>query len=427
MPAAMSSVLRASRAAQPLAENEEKALDRALRSIRSELLAFLSALPVSAQNASGLSRHLGVERTTCQRVVSAITAPYPGLELAGQLPGTRGIRMLVEAAREKGIEIDPGLLERIDGALTSYDEMTKRLGGSRTKLLERLKRARRAASGSGQAGREDALLAHRAHLFESAAALTGRHSDLWLAAHIYSPHPERRDVIRQARAHGLVGHRASADAVPLTFHVFGDHDADASDQELGFRPLKEASEPGVPAELLPHFSTSPVPIVRSSHPEEFIVQAIETSPEMPEAEAVDLIFAMQGGVSHPRARETNVEEVWALVNFPVRRMLFDVFMHKDLARQCVPGLDVHLWRPDFAQHVGERWQTRFKDAPALHLLSSGLERAQTDAWNRYTELLRELFDTCGFDPSDYVGFRCDEPYPVWRTGYCMGFEFGDDG
>lgn len=425
MPAAMSASLTATRGSLPLRPEDTQELDRSLKAIRTELLAFLAAMPVAAQNASGLSRLLEVERTTCQRTVSAITAPYPGLSLAAQLPGTRGIRLLVEAAIAQGISIDPESTKRLDRALTAYDEATRRLAGSRSRLLKRIDRSLVASATPGSSRSAEAELAHREALFDAAAALTGRSSDVWLAAHIYTPLPGHPEVIAQTRAHGLIGHRAEAHAVPLTFHIFGEASDDAASDLTTFRALRESRTEGVPSELLTEFSTDPVPVVHSAHPDEFIVQTIEPSPDQPEAMPIDLIFALTGGVSHPSTRPVNTEEVWALINFPVRRLLLDVFMHRDIARQCVPGLDVHLWRPDFAQHVGERWQTRFQSPPSLQLLTPGLDRAQTSAWGRYTELLRTLFTSKGLDPRDYVGFRCDTAYPIWRTGYCIAFDFGE--
>lgn len=421
----MTASLTASRTSAPLKAEEIQELDRSLKAIRSELLAFLTAMPVSAQNASGLSRLLGVERTTCQRMVSAVTAPYPGVSLASQLPGTKGIRLIIEAASKNDLTLEAESAKKLDKAMSAYEDATRKLGGSRSRLLKRIERTLASNSKPGSPRSDEAELAHKQALFESSAALTGRYSDAWLAAHIYTPHPDRADILHQTRTHGLIGHHAETDAVPLTFHVFsGTPDRFTADDELQFRALFPSKQDGVPSELLTDYSTNPVPVVHSSHPDEFIVQTIEPSPDQPESAPIDLMFAMDGGMTHPSTRETNTEEVWALVNFPVHRLLLDVFMHKDLARQCVPGLDVHLWRPDFAQHVGERWQTRFHRPPSLQLLSPGLERAQTSAWNRYTELLTELFATKGYDPNDYVGFRCDTEYPIWRTGYCIAFEFG---
>jgi hypothetical protein len=102
-------------------------------------------------------------------------------------------------------------------------------------------------------------------------------------------------------------------------------------------------------------------------------------------------------------------------------------MRRDLARACLPSLDTHLWRPDFAQHVGSRWQTRFAESPSLQLLPPGLRGSVTDAWARHSELTRFLFERAGLDPAEFVGFRCDIEYPIWRAGYCISFDFSTPG
>lgn len=114
-----------------------------------------------------------------------------------------------------------------------------------------------------------------------------------------------------------------------------------------------------------------------------------------------------------------------MINFPARRMVFDVYLHRDLARACIPSLDAHLWRPDFADHVGDRWQTRFARAPRLELLGNGQDRAG-NPWPRHAELTDFLFRQMDLDPDRMVGFRCLEDYPAWRTGYCMSFDFNTD-
>jgi hypothetical protein len=27
------------------------------------------------------------------------------------------------------------------------------------------------------------------------------------------------------------------------------------------------------------------------------------------------------------------------------------------------------------------------------------------------------------EPDEFVGFRCDAEYPLWRAGYCVSFDF----
>ena len=409
----------------PLKPDESDALERALRFLHSQLQDFLASVPVEAQTPSGLSRHLGVERTTCHRAVAAASQPFNGLDLAEQLPGSKGLRMLTEqsAADQDATEDLQRSARTLDRAIDEYDRATRTIAGSRSKLMRRIRATSTSQASNGRAGDRDDM---REALGTAAAELTGRFSRLWFATHIYEPGKDPKRVI-QTRSRGLLGHFARDNAVPLTFHVFATDDetdpaAEHSDQFVPIVPPKGDEPPG----LLTDFSTSPPPIVRTRQPNEFLVQTLVASPDQPRTEPLDLVFGMVGGMAHPALSKRRLEEVWALVNFPAQRLLLDVFAHRDLARAAIPGLDVHLWRPDFASHVGERWQTRFPAAPKLELIGSGLHRAQTDAWDRYNDLLETLFDARRIDPADYVGFRCDVAYPLWRAGYCMSFDFGSE-
>ena len=410
----------------PLQPGESEAIERALRQLHAQLQNFLASVPVEAQTPSGLSRHLGVERTTCHRAVAAASHPYTGLDLADQLPGSKGLRLLTEQGRVgNGVSEDlKRSAQALNCAIDEYDRATRVIAGSRTKLMRRI---RATSATQSHDGRAEERRETREALATAAAKLTGRFSRLWFALHIYEPGEDPKRVI-QTRSNGLLGHFARDNAVPLTFHVFVTHDDETRvrtehlDQFHPIRPPKGDEPPG----LLTEFSTAPTPIVRTKQPGEFLVQTFSDSPDQPRAESVDMVFGMVGGMAHPALSRSQLEEVWALVNFPANRLLFDVFLHRDLARAAIPALDVHLWRPDFASHSGERWQTRFATAPKLELIGSGLHRSQTDAWDRYTELLETLFTTRGIDPADYVGFRCDVPYPIWRAGYCMSFDFGSE-
>ena len=395
-------------------------VEAALQAVQRDLRALLGSLPIEAQNASGLSRRLEIERTTCQRTVSAANLPTAGLELAAQLPGTEGLRAIVAAARRvwRSNADCASAATTLAATIDQYADVVQRTAGSRARLLARIEATMTPARGA-----EIDANAHAEQLFDAAAALTGRHSQTWLAVHIYEP-TERRDRITQTRAHGLIRHCARADAVPLTFHVFatapaGAEPGDDADSLGRFEPLLAAVD-DQPAELLRAFSTWPPPFVRTRQPNEFLVQTVDAA--TPDR-ACDLLFGLRGSMVHPASAPPYLEEVWALINFPVRWLLLDVFLHREIARQCIPGLDVHLWRPDFAQTIGERWQTRFSASPRLEVLGAALQQAESPAYARQAELLEFLFAQRGLDANEYVGFRCQVRYPMWRTGYRVTFDF----
>lgn len=412
---------------RPLEPAQRAALDDALRMLHHNLRGLLAALPVEVQTASGLARSLQVERTTCQRAVSAANQPFTGAALVGQLPGIAGLRALADAAARRWADA-PDVLEAtrsLRGAIDGYAAVLHRTAGSRARLLVRLSAAVPECSPPA------ALQGAQARqLFEAASALTGRRSQTWLSVHIFEP-GVRPDRLFQTRAYGLIGHTARADAVPLTFHVFATPSADAERAddaaELGrFHALLPGeSGDGVPAEVLRAFSSDPPPVVRTRQPNEFLVQAVE--PSAGSSRASDLVFGLRGLMAHPGRTPPFMEEVWALINFPARWLLLDVFLHRDVARRCIPALDVHLWRPDFASTAGERWQTRFATSPRLEALGAGLQQVDSPAYDRQPELLRYLFELRDLDPAEYVGYRCQCAYPMWRTGYRMTFDFGEPG
>lgn len=396
--------------------------DRVARRLHEGVRSFLNACPEDAQNASGLSRLLGVDRTTCQRAVFATGSAYEGPGIIERLPGLRGLRAMVDAARDSG-KIDRDAIERLEAAIERFASLVEREGGSVAELLRRIEATPLSGDASASGDRSDS----REHLFQAAADVTGRCSETWVAVYAYHPVAGDPKSLHIDRVNGLVGHVARPDAVPLTFHNFTSSSREKEDGTLAhgqFTPLVADADPGSPATVLREFSSSPLPVVSTRQPNEFMVQAIDADPETI-GQPVDLMFGTRGRMVHPRTQKPPLEEAWALVNFPTRAMIFDVYLHRDVARGCIPSLDAHLWRPDFAQQVGDRWQTRFADGPRLQLLGSGLGNAASPHYARHPELTRFLFEKIGADASQFVGYRCEVEYPMWRTGYCVGLDFGE--
>ncbi|GJM22838.1 MAG: hypothetical protein DHS20C15_27530 [Planctomycetota bacterium] len=420
----------AGRSPRPLDPSEWARVDRLARRLHSELAALFASLPAPARHASGLARHLGIDRTTCQRAVYVVTRPCSGPEMLARLPGVRGLRLLTDAAERSDPAPSHDVIDALTTAIDQFQELIVALGGSLTRLTQRIALGAGGALAASQPGAPDAKLDARVRLFDAAQELTGRASECWVAVYVYRPSSSAPDTLDVFRANGLLGHTASDDAVPLVVHNFtrGHEEREAEAHER-FSNLENTPVEGrSPTVVLEDFTSDPPPLVTARQPHEFLVQAIDERPASAGL-PVDLMLATRTSVPHPRSASPSVEEVWALVNFPCRHMLFDVYVHRDLARECLASLDTHLWGPDFAQHVGDRWQTRFTECPPLQLLGNGLRKTSPPAYPRLHELSAELFARSGLDPDEFVGFRCEVPYPLWRSGYCISFDFtqpGDD-
>lgn len=427
MPVRMTT-LHAQSQVEPLKPDEWQLTDRVTRRLHEALRTFLNVLPAEARNASGLARFLGVDRTTCQRLVFTATRPFPGSSIVDRLPGVRGMRQVVQAARKQEQALDADVLSSLSAAIDRFDEALRILGGSQSAVIRRIAATSSADFTESTSSTDEEPTPARRRLFEAAAEVTGRFSETWVAVYVYTPIADGdREMVNVARAHGLVGHVARSDAVPLTFHNFTSKSSDRrqrSEREAqNFRGLNDTQTiNNAPDSVLREFSTDPLPMVSSRQPGEYLVQAIDTDPSSA-GHPVDLMLATQSSMLHPATQPPEVEEVWAMINFPARRMVFDVYLHRDLARQCIPALDVHLWRPDFAAQISDRWQTRFADSPRLELLGQGMQGAATPAYPRHHELTSFLFSGLQLDSDRYVGYRCMVTYPLWRTGYCMSFDF----
>lgn len=420
--------LSMSEGTEPLTDDQVQLADRIARRLHEHFRTFLAGLPPEHRTASGLARVLNVDRTTCQRLVFTANRPYTGLAMIGRMPGVRGLRQIIEAAKRNTDIADADTTNRLKVAIDSYEQALRRLGGSQSALVRRINATPTDSAESSSAEEYEHHGHARRRLFDAATELTGRFSETWVAVYVYTP-DERSEQGRLeiARVHGLIGHLARPDAVPLTFHNFdrprGINDETADEEQHAFRSLGAQPAPGnAPQTVLPEFSSDPLPVVTSRQPNEFLVQAIDADPHS-SRQPVDLMLGTCHAVPHPASQPSGVSEIWALINFPVRCMVFDVYMHRDLARECIPSLDLHLWRPDFAANIGDRWQTRFADAPRLEVLGSGIDRAATPAYSRHEELTRFLFRRLDLEPGRFVGYRCFADYPIWRTGYCMSFDF----
>lgn len=400
----------------PLAGEEIQIADRALRRLHEQMRGFLRSLPGDVRNASALSRYLDVDRTTCQRFVFTASRPYE-FALIDRVPGVRGMGQLIEAAAHVDPPVDRETLAALQSAIDRFDEAIHILAPSHSALLRRVAATPLAAPDGGL---ESAVpRAAREQLFEVSAEITGRFSETWVAVYVYLP-GLNPDSVQVARVHGLIGHVARRNALPLTFHNFKSKHEDGV--KGPFQNLCEPEDEQTPSSVIRKFSTDPLPVVNSRQPNEFLVQAIDTDPASA-GRPVDLMLGTRVEMPHPGLRAPKIEEVWAMINFPVRNLVFDVYLHRDLARQCIPSLDAHLWRPDFAAQIEDRWQTRFADGPRLELLGQGMGNAATPVYERNPELTAFVFDALKQDDQRFIGYRCSVAYPMWRTGYCMSFDF----
>ena len=121
------------------------------------------------------------------------------------------------------------------------------------------------------------------------------------------------------------------------------------------------------------------------------------------------------------------------------RWFWALHCHRSLAQASIPSLGCFaqgnrgpVATPDTGEHgvsptnlASQRWFDRLPDHPQLEHLGLGLEQTRSTAYPRITALIGHLCSSQGWDPDEFVGYRCEVAYPVWGVQYLASFDFGD--
>jgi hypothetical protein len=389
--------------------------------LRNELVGLVELLPEGERAASAMARALKIDRNICQRIMNATARGEADARMLVLLPGVQGLRDFLDAiARRIKKPRSADEIAAADAAVDRFEQLIDHLAGSQRKLRERLEADREIGDGLSR-GPSDDLAARRA-LFRSAAEVVGRWSETWISVGAIRPAPGDPLSTEGVRLRGLIGHVSRPVAVPLELGFLAPPGSAPPPHVPAFAPLGEG-----PAStfLMPEYCTRPLPRVTSKAVGQRVAHVIDArETATPTPQDIVLVDRRSGKDKHPATLRPALGEVATLVTFPARRLVFDVWLHREIARRCLPSLELHLWGPQVAtQHGISRWSTRFPGGPRLQLLGSGLEHAASTGFARHAEMTASLFGALGWDAGEFVGYRCDVAYPVWRAGYIMLFDF----
>jgi len=406
-----------------LTPDELSELDRTARRAHAELRSLVNAFPPASRNASELSRQLGVERTTCQRIVSEVTTPYKGPEAAIRLPGVKGMGQFTDAARRHGIRRE--LVDSADAAIHQLAQSIRAIAGSQSALGRRLQGGPATNDHSGARAASDPPWASDQFL-ASGVALTGHLTDVSVATLIYRPSPTVPGRLDRAQLRAFLGHRMRRQAMPFSLFWFEDQpESEPQAPPLSFSTLDlepvEGRSQGV---VLPQYSTNPLPLITSRGPASRTILQIDPS-EMGDGDPFDLVVAGRSDAmdSNPANDSPPVHEVWKLGRYPERTLIFDVLLHRSMARACIPSIGVYLVSPFLDETQEYRWLDRYPTTPPLQVMPPGLDQMGHPECDRYPEMLGHLFERVGWEPGEFVGYRCAVHNPIFSAGYCMSFDY----
>lgn len=416
-----SGLVSAEESIRPLNSEESARARRVSRRLRDELRTLVRALPPPDQGGSRMARRLGIDRSICQRVLNAIRLDTGVDELLAleRAPGVQGLNTFIAAMRATGVA--PELISIAGGASEEYTSLIQELGGSQAHLARRIEATLHFGDADDSHARYERA---RQQAFLAGVELVGHMAETHVQVGAYLPvSTPSGPGVSIARVRGFQGFSARRGATPLVIRS-GSAPSQAGQARfvsLDGTPLKGRSTDGV----LRNFTSEPIPMVTSRGPHGSLVQVVDYAAGQSKA-PVDVFVAHKWAepITDPRVETPPVEEMWCLSQHPTRRLLFDVFLHETLARECITSLGAHLISPAMTDSVGDRWTDRLADCPSLRILPRSLGQCGSPAYARHVELLTHFFDRLGWDPARFVGYRCEVDYPIWGAGYCLTCDYG---
>lgn len=402
--------------AAPLGPAEAARALTVAQRLHGELKRLLRHTPASVAGASALSRHTGVLRVTCQRVVSAMADDPVTARFLVRLPGVEGLRQFLEGMRAAGYPMDD--IANAEAAVDEFDRLLREVAGSQSRLAERL------GSGQGDRPAEDPASDRRA-LGEAAWRITGRRCEVALSIYAFrSPeHHGGPAILERALAKGVIGVQLMPGGLPLQLSSGDTLSTDDSGLST-VQTLDQSRAAGrTPEAILAPFTTQPMPSVTARGGAGRLLQVVDPSERT--AAPFDVVTALRATSPYfdPQTGRPALHEVWSLVNMPSRRLVLDVYLHQGIERLYRPSIDAQLWNPGLTVPEEQKWATRLSPTPRLQLLGAGVGGAACDSYARHAALTAYFFDRLGWDAGEFVGFRCEVEHPIWRAGYCMSFEY----
>lgn len=388
--------------------------------MRIDLAAALQRLGSSGTSPTTLARTMNMDRATAHRLLDlATTTRGNELGAVARAPGPEGIDAFLLASRRRGASADA--LAGLAHALEQYRKLLLDLGGSKARLIRRIEATLPAATADDPPRTSDDV---SRRLFEAATDLLGRRNGLRLDVMIVRRIPDRPDVFDLAQVRGVLGHVASPHALPMSIDLLGralrpDAPAPPGLLTLSGRPATSA----LSSTVLPAFSTTPLPVVLSQGVGERVRNVID--PRASKGAPVDVVlgYRRDAAFRHPRFEDSPMLEVGALVRDPTERLIVDVFVERDVAREAVPDGEAYVWSPTLETSLADHWLDKLPGAPPLQVLGAGLERAESRLWPRHGELLKHAFDELRWDPRAFVGFRLEVEGPLWGCAYFVVLDF----
>lgn len=380
--------------------------------VRAAVHDLLSGVGADPSQTRESSRLLGLSRQLTWRLSRVVCSTEPEAILS-EIPGPQGMSKFIAACRDLGAPE-----ESVDALLTatnSFEEAIKAVSGTRKSLAALM-------ANQGDHPTSGAHERERRKLFEGGCAVWGVQAETRFVSVFLFPADDDPTMLDVAHVTGYLGfRRLRAIPWPMSFEEVRTHDG----VHIPFikEPLDENGSDEGQLQLIDRFCNPPSPSISVSTVGN--VKRFELSPgPVGNAGAADVVFGTYLRHLYPRARTAenlNANFILMLVT-PVERVIFDMFIHKDIKLSGQPSAHLcdKLTHP-FAPADDEVTRLAMPLTETPQALGPGATGALTPHIPWYPRLVRFVSERIKHAPEEFNGSRFEMNYPPMPTSIVRGF------
>lgn len=387
----------------PFEEHVRTVLHR-LRITLAELLASVGADPTRSQD---LARKLRLNRNLTWKISKIIRENDPAAVIP-LMPGKEGLRIFIDKLQQAGATADA--IASAEAAIAEFDRMVEIHSGDRETLELMLGNL----SGEGDQQRTEAL---RKQSFLGNSAIWGVQARVQLCVNFIAPSdsPEWNDL---AWMSGLVDFRRLRSDV--AWPIASTRKTDDSGGILPVGPI-ESLDPKFAgsdaAPLLGDFCSQPLPALRLETGADDLLRYNLVEGPIGNTAAATCVIGILGRRFVRRYQTTGdtIGEHIARLYTPVKLLVHDMFVHRDLAYAQSPGVFLYSQLPS-----GPPYPTGGRDHGKLPLPESVQELGRppdvvTPELPTYRRMIDWVFARSGWNPAEFFGFRLRMRFPPTPT------------
>ncbi len=409
-----------------LTKSELSQLNRNGERIKSNVRSILQLVPNQSRTITGLTNWSGVNKSTCQRFIHALTKSASGLDVLLMLPGIKGLHQLADSLNQ--LLDDEQLNEYFSQLIELYKDNVHEHARSHSQLKTMITSAIQAQ----QTSPEEANFEIRKQLYQANSELVGESIESSIGIQFLQVNKQdtdflsefivtnRNQVVLKNSARPLiqtfVGNEGQAAVLSKPKALLSTGFDEFDTQHESTYLLQDYSHP--------RFSECFKGVGKLQNSLIYDHTSINLENKLFNA---TLGYFNPNAQHNPLTTDAYVNTHGAFCRSPTKRNLIISLIEKRLALHSIPKAGCYQTSvkiQETSHHSDEIWNDRLTGTPEITLFnpaSSYFEK--TLGLDHVGTLIEQCAEMLQVDLVDYLGYYIDIDYPIWLTTYRIYFDF----